>query len=177
MEEWREIDGTHGLLEVSSEGRVRSHMRDGRILKQQIDNKGYCRISVTIMREKVRFKVHRVVAAAFVPNPLCLPQVNHIDGDKQNNRAENLEWVTNIENAHHALENGLWTNVLSASSRTNESRKTPIVAVNCETGETRHFESVSAAEKFYGSRHISDVLKGKRAKAAGHLFFREEVMT
>lgn len=176
MEEWKVIEGTYGLLEVSSEGRIKSNMRDGRILKQQSDKKGYCRVRVTVKREQKSFKVHRLVASAFVPNPKGLPQVNHIDGNKQNNRADNLEWVSNMQNARHALESGLWENVLSASCRTNEARKTPIVSVDCKTGETKRFESVSAAERFYGSRHISDVLKGKRSKAAGHRFYREEVM-
>ena len=175
MEEWKEVDGTSGLLEVSNEGRVRSHMRDGRILKQQLDKKGYCRVSVTVKREKLHYKVHRLVASAFVPNPEELPQVNHIDGNKQNNRADNLEWVTNIQNAQHALRNGLWTNVMQASCKTNEARKTPIISVDCNTGETMRFESVSSAERFYNSRHISDVLNGKREKAAGHRFYREEV--
>lgn len=176
MEEWKVVEGTEGLLEVSSEGRVRSNMRDGRVLKQQLDNKGYHRISVTIKRRNMHFKVHRLVATAFIPNPLSLPQVNHIDGDKSNNKAANLEWVTNIQNAHHAMESGLWGNVLSASCRTNEQRMTPIYSVNCKTGETKRFDSVSAAERFFGTRHISDVLNGKRSKAAGHRFYREEVM-
>lgn len=176
MERWKVIEGTSGLLEVSDEGRVRSNMRDGRILKQQRDNKGYYRVSVTVERKKMHFKVHRLVAEAFVQNPMSLPQVNHIDGDKLNNRAENLEWVTNIQNAHHAMGKGLWENVFSASCRTNEQRMTPIYSVDCKTGETMHFDSVSAAERFFGSRHISDVLNGKRSKAAGHLFYREEVV-
>lgn len=177
MEEWKVIEGTSGLLEVSNEGRVRSHMRDDRILKQQTDKKGYCRLSVTVKQKKMHFKVHRLVAEAFVPNPMSLPQVNHIDGNKANNRADNLEWVTNIENARHAMTNGLWENVFRASCRVNEQRMTPIYSVNCETGEKKRFDSVSAAERFFGSRHISDVLNGKREKAAGHRFYREEVMT
>lgn len=176
MEEWKELEGTRGLLEVSSEGRIRSRMRDGRILKQQIDKKGYCRVAVTILRERKYFKVHRAVASAFVPNPLALPQVNHIDGNKQNNRADNLEWVTNIQNSHHAMENGLWRNVFAASAKTNDARKTPIISIDCLTGERMRFESVSSAERFFGSRHISDVLNGKREKAAGHRFYREEVI-
>lgn len=57
MEIWKTIDGTHGLLEVSSEGRVRSLMRDGRILRPQTDRKGYLRIRVTVKRERIREEV------------------------------------------------------------------------------------------------------------------------
>ena len=104
MEKWAPINGTHGLLEISNQGRVRSLMRDGRILKTQTDNKGYTRVRVTIRRERMTFKVHREVAKAFIENPHNFPQVNHIDGNKQNNSADNLEWITNRENAIHASE-------------------------------------------------------------------------
>lgn len=174
MEEWKEIEGTYGLLEVSSLGNVRSNMRDGRILKAQTTRKGYLRIRVTVKRERVSIPVHRAVAKAFIPNPNNLPQVNHIDGDKTNNRVENLEWVTNYENAHHAMANGLWANVYDASLRTNADKRTPVRSIDAKTGEVREFVSVSDAERFFNSRHISDVLNGKREKAAGQYFSRIE---
>lgn len=175
MEIWKYIEGTNGLLEVSSEGRIRSNMRDGRILKLQADNKGYLRVRVTIHREKRQYKIHRAVAGAFLPNPHGLPQVNHIDGDKTNNCVSNLEWVSNDDNAHHAMKAGLWENVFTASSKTNEERKTPVCSLDVCTGEVRCFESVSEAERYFNSRHISDVLNGKREKAAGQRFFREVI--
>jgi hypothetical protein len=60
------------------------------ILKTQKDKKGYERASITINRVKHTYKLHRVVAMTFIPNPDKLPQVNHIDGDKRNNAPENL---------------------------------------------------------------------------------------
>lgn len=176
MEKWAPINGTHGLLEISNQGRVRSLMRDGRILKTQTDNKGYTRVRVTIKRERMTFKVHREVAKAFLANPHNLPQVNHIDGNKQNNSAENLEWVTNIENAHHAIAAGLWENVFKTSKKVNDGRKTPVIAVCEDTGERRYFASVSDAERFFDTRHISDVLNGKRRSAAGNRFYRGGVI-
>lgn len=178
MERWMDIPNTGGRLQISSEGRVRSFLRDkrnGAILKATEDRKGYLRLRVTIDRENRCYKVHRLVAEAFLDNPEGCPQVNHIDGDKHNNRADNLEWVTNVENARHAIKAGLWDNVWEASRKVNEARKIPIVAINSETGERLHFESVSAAERYFHSRHISAVLNGQRERAAGHYFRREVV--
>lgn len=169
---WKPIEGTDSCIEVSSCGRIKSNLRDGRILKATPDKKGYLRISVTLGGKKRHFKVHREVAKAFIPNPDDLPQVNHIDGDKSNNSVDNLEWVTNIENSNHAIKNGLWANVFAASERVNRSRMTPIRSVDIATGEIRYFKSVSEAERFFNSRHISDVLNGKRNAAAGQRFYR-----
>ena len=171
---WKDIE--NGALSVSDDGRVRSNLRDGRILKTQLDKKGYVRVRVTIHGVKKTFKIHRLVAELYVPNPDNMPQVNHIDGDKTNNSASNLEWVSNYDNAQHAIANDLWGNVFEASRKTNEARKTPIYSIDSETGERRDFESVSEAERFFGTRHISDVLNGKRERAKGQFFYRKEVV-
>lgn len=173
MEEWRSIVGTKGFIEVSNEGRVRSLLTGGpRMLKVQPDKKGYLRLRVTIEREKMCFKMHREIAKAFIPNPNKLPQVNHKDGNKSNNCVSNLEWVTNIDNAHHAMANGLWDAVFEASREVNESRKKAIIAYRVDGRYpcTRYYESISEAEKAIGSRHICAVLKGKRTHAKGWAF-------
>lgn len=174
MEHWITVEGTDGALEVSNQGRVRSNLRDGRILKPTPDKKGYLRLRVTIGRKKYSFKVHRLVAEAFIPNPEGKKQVNHIDGNKANNTVSNLEWVSNKENAYHAMRNGLWDNVYEASRKENESRKRAITAFCLETGELLHFESIADAERALGTRHITDVLKGKRSQAKGYAFSYEE---
>ena len=177
MEEWRTIEGTRGMIEVSDTGSVRSLLRGvPYILKSQKDNKGYHRVSVTIERNKMTFKVHREVAKAFIPNPDNLPQVNHIDGNKDNNSVSNLEWCTNQQNAHHAIKNGLWKSVFEGAKRATDAQKKAVVGYNEEENTTKEFESVGEAERFLKSRHISDVLKGKRSHVKGWTFRYREVM-
>lgn len=170
LEQWKVIPDTEGKLFISDTGRIMSHLRDEKILKTQIDSKGYKRLRVTINRQKKAYKVHRLVANAFIDNPENKPQVNHINGDKSDNRVCNLEWCTNIENCHHAIKNGLWDSVFASSKRENDARKKCIVAKNIDTGEEMIFRSIRDAELSIGSRHIVDVLKGRRLQAKGYSF-------
>lgn len=171
MERWKAIEGTNGMIEVSTEGRVRSLLRGTpSIIKTFPDHKGYHRIRVTINRQKMTFKLHRQVALLFIPNPEGKPQVNHIDGCKDNNAVSNLEWCTNRENAHHAIATGLWDSVYAGAKRANEAQRKPIIGY-CEAESIqKEFVSVGEAEKFLNSRHISDVLKGKRQHVKGWTF-------
>ena len=105
--------------EVSSCGKIRSVNRvitksDGRCtymigkeLKTQVDKNGYVRVRLSHRGEKVTLKMHREVAIVFLPNPENKPQVNHKDGNKQNNNVANLEWCDNSENQIHAIDSGL----------------------------------------------------------------------
>lgn len=101
-EQWRPVKG-HEAYEVSNQGIVRNAVR-GNVRRLTPNEKGYLRVQLN----GKWLRVHRLVAIAFVPNPENKPQVNHIDGDKTNNRADNLEWVTNLENAAHAISHGLY---------------------------------------------------------------------
>ena len=110
-EVWKDVVGYEGLYQVSNFGRVKSldrivkHSKDhtriqyGRIRKIHINKRdGYVYVGLHNKGEKKRYKVHRLVALAFIDNPLNKPEVNHLDECKANNNVENLEWVTRSEN-------------------------------------------------------------------------------
>ena len=86
---------------------VRSRIRKEKILKQYNSTKGYLQVRLYNRNIVKTIKVHRLVAEAFIPNPENKPQVNHKDGNKQNNNAENLEWCDCYENMKHSYNIGL----------------------------------------------------------------------
>lgn len=175
MENWKPIEGASNY-EVSDKGRARriNYRRPGakKILKPAPDKKGYLRVTI-IMDDgrRVIRRMHRLVAIAFIPNPDNKPDVNHINADKQDNDATNLEWVTCIENNHHAIQHGLYANSFAAGRRENEKRMIPVVSIDRD-GNRRTFPSISEAGRQLGihRRHIQSVLKGERKHAKGQKF-------
>ena len=106
-EEWKNIEQLNGLYQISSKGNIK---HKSKLLKPHKDKNGYLIITLYFNKKFITFKIHRLVAEAFISNPNKLPQVNHIDGNKQNNNIENLEWCTCKENMKHAYTNGLYDN-------------------------------------------------------------------
>lgn len=104
MEKLRVLDLFSGYT-IREDGEIRS--RFGRVIKHQVSANGYVRVELWENGRGKKHLVHRLLAKAFIPNPEAKPQVNHIDGDTQNNALENLEWVTQSENQKHAYRTGL----------------------------------------------------------------------
>ena len=109
-ERWKDVKGTAGVYQISSEGRVKSFKvnKHGLIMKCT-NNRGYTQVNFKINRKIKCYRIHRGVAEAFISKEIGKYQVNHKDGNKLNNRAANLEWCTPKENIQHAIKTGLFT--------------------------------------------------------------------
>lgn len=119
---WKDIEGYEGLYQVSTYGNIKSlarprkngngkcYIQKEKLLKQTFTSTGYKKVELYKDGKRKSFKVHRLVAMAFIPNPDNKPEVNHINGNKINNNIDNLEWVTSSENSVHAYETGLSPN-------------------------------------------------------------------
>ena len=105
-EVWKDIED-YPNYQVSNLGRIKSIPRvrtKGGILKQEIDKMGYLKVYLMKDNKGHLVSTHRIVAKVFISNPDNLPQVNHIDGNKTNNKVENLEWCTAKENVNHRFK-------------------------------------------------------------------------
>lgn len=150
-EEWRPVKGYEGLYEVSNMGRVKSlHYGESRILKQSVSSNGHMKVDLNKDRTSNTKQVHRLVAEAFIPNPMNLSVVNHLDGDKHNNCAFNLEWCTYRQNTLHAIKLGLFNPSLHSTVNRRGPKGKPIV-VYTKTGEfVSFFSSATEAAKVLG---------------------------
>lgn len=193
MREWKQVPG-FPCYEVSNDGFVRN-INTKNLLSQQT-KRGYLCVSLYENGKKFQTGVHRIVALAFVDNPLKKPQVNHIDGNKQNNSYDNLEWCTAKENRIHAIlvlnanpgMNGKHHSSVT-KRKISESHKGKTLSedhkqklrdkakrggdscrarkvMNIETGEI--FNSIVEAANIYGgARNIQSVCVGRRKTAGG----------
>ena len=104
MENWKFINANY---EVSDKGNIKSVNYRGTgksaIRKQSISKNGYMRVILSDNGKNKTYFVHRLVAAAFIPNPENLPEIDHIDGNRANNHADNLRWVTAKENCNNPI--------------------------------------------------------------------------
>ena len=187
-EVWKQIEGTDGRYEVSNTGKIRSTNYLGHGSTKELslcqDQKGYLRVRIYKGKCRVTVKVHREVAKAFVDNPSNKPEVNHKDGNKQNNNADNLEWCTANENSLHAYRHGLKEKTREHCKemgktigrhnleKSREKRKTPIIATRLSDGAVFEYASQEEAARATGTfqSNIYKVARGKRKSSNGFSF-------
>lgn len=171
-EHWREVRDSDGRYQVSNLGRIASMNYRSRagalgtvaVMTPAPDANGYLRTMMRRGGKWVTVKVHRIVAEHWVPNPEGKAEVNHVDFDRQNNRADNLEWTTRAENREHTLSAG-------RSTKNNGQKNGMSVltedAVRTIRREYRPYvtQAQTFADRFGVSRAaIKDILRGRTWK-------------
>ena len=156
IEIWCPVVGYEGLYEVSSLGRVKSLTRTKkgkcgsivgvpeRILKYKTDRDGYLSVTLSAKNKRKMFRVHRLVAETFIPNPDNLPQVNHKDENPANNTVENLEWCSVSYNINYGNRN----KKVSIAELNRKDCSKPIVCVELN----KVFPSIREAVRFIGKK-------------------------
>lgn len=157
MEIWRKVFEGNGKYEVSNLGRVRVKETKNLII-QKIGNSGYYQCKAG-SRESFS---HRLIAKSFIPNPNKLKQVNHINGDKLDNRVDNLEWLSGKENMKHAVDNEL----LGQMKRVKVYHK--------YNGYVETLKSITEVAIKYSLAHITITNSCKRLELVGEFIFQFE---
>lgn len=172
---WKDVSGYEGLYQVSNLGRIKSSERHGNFNKNHIliggkDTKGYRVVSLTKNGKGLTKKVHRLVAQAFILNPKNLPQINHIDGNKQNNTIKNLEWCDNAYNYKHSVQNKLRINSIKELKKLAKKREKKVYQYNSEHNLIAEYDSITKAQRKTKVSHISDCCLGKIKRAGGYFW-------
>ena len=170
MEHWKPVVGHEGLYEVSDLGRVKSLRRNGRILKPQRTQTGYLQVWLyngeihSTGRTGKNYQLHRIVAEAFLENPNGLPEVNHINEDKSDNRADNLEWCTHAYNSAYGTRGEK-----IGKKNKNGKRSIPIDQLDIDGNYIQTFPSwQEAARAGYHTGNIWKQIKGEYTHAYGY---------
>ena len=174
MEEWRDIKGYEGIYQVSSEGRIKSldylHTGKEKILCPKKHNKGYLQIQFVRNGTNKTYTIHRLVAETFIENPYNYPCVNHIDENKQNNKAENLEWCTARQNTIKFLQNHpnfAKDRNYAKSKRRKQNRAIEQIFNGVVVKKWENVREIELRNK-WSAWSISECCRGNRKKAYGY---------
>ena len=172
---WKDIEGYEGLYQISSLGRVKSLERTytanyqgqpiqkkcGERIRKTTTVHGYPHVRLYKHCKGMNFKIHRLIAIAFIPNPdpTKYTNINHKDGNKLNNSIDNLEWSNDQLNIRHGYETGLYDNVFK-----------PVERYTLDGVFLGRWKSAREASKETGEHfgNISDCCRGTRKKCNGY---------
>lgn len=176
-EEWKNIKGYEGLYQVSNLGNVKSFYKNEHLLKLCKNPRGYLIVILSNQGITKTRTVHRLVAEAFITNQENKPQVNHIDGNKLNNRIDNLEWCTGSENVKHSWNNGLEKVTNRMREHCKEIFNKKIYQYSKQGELMKEWESASQAGRELNifQQAIVNNLKGRSKTAGGFVWkYRKE---
>ena len=169
-EVWRDVKGYEGLYQVSNMGRVKSLGRKdrfGRVIKERVlepavTHNGYLRVGLHVDGKRKMLRVHRLVCEAFHENPDNKSEVNHVNENKTDNRACNLEWSTRAENCNHGSRNERVAKALSK----------PVGQYTRDGELVKIWPSAIEVQRQAGFNHgyICETANGKRKKAYGFIW-------
>ena len=145
----KDIAGYEGLYAVTSCGKVWSYKRK-KFLEPAADRKGYLYVNLHKDGKVKSYKIHRLVAMAYIPNPDNLPQVDHIDNDKTHNYLNNLQWITNRDNVR-------------------KGRNKPILQYDLDGNFVREWECTADVGKEV-RKGINNCLRGRNKTAYGYIW-------
>lgn len=156
------INGQKTDYKINKDGKVFSN-KTNRFLQGSVYNTGYKMVRLTVGNSKKSYAVHRLVAETFLQNPNNLPIVNHKDGNKLNNKADNLEWVNQFENRVHAVQNKI--------SKLANGKRNKIKKENLNLSEWRRYKNsnylVSKDGKVYNEK--TEILLKETPNQAGYI--------
>jgi hypothetical protein len=162
-EVWKDVNGYEGLYQVSNLGRVKSFIQNREhILSPAKTKKGYLYVRLFKNDKRINFRVHRLVALAFIPNTKKLESINHKNEAKTDNRADNLEWCTPEYNNNYGSRN----------QKAGLSNSKPVVMLNEKHAPMRRFASArEASRQGYGSfQCIGNCCLGKQETHRGRFW-------
>ena len=160
IEIWKDIKDYEDLYTISNYGKIK-RKKDNYIFKENKNSRGYRVITLTKNKIEKSYSVHRLVAETFIPNIYNLPQINHKDGNKMNNKVNNLEWCNQSYNMKHAYKNGL---EIKKCKKVNQ--------YDLDNNLIMTWNSVKEASKKLGikSQKIYLVCNSKRNKAGNYIW-------
>lgn len=172
---WKDVKNFENKYQISSFGRLRNKY-SGHIYKLTNKNDNYFSVVLYDKGQKKSIKIHKLVAEAFIPNPENKPQVDHIDLNKQNNRVENLRWVTALENIQHNIEKNNFYYV-GFYNKTKINKKGKIVQFDKNMNKIGVYNNSAIASKETGvcQRNILHCVTHKegRKQAGGYIWLYE----